>query len=220
MKKIRILLLTTILVCCLTSCQKQTDLTKYISEYRKNIFYGENENYKITATLTERETPYCNDGLCGNISPIFEVCVSTQLRENGQILSFDIKGVNYSGELSFDNLKQCYKYSQTFTESLPANIDFKIISQNFESVVSSKAVLPDNAISTDKILSIAMENYPDKVNALLSNGVFQGEIQIRLIYEDENCYYYVGIVDKNKEINALLINAISGKVIATKTITN
>ena len=46
------------------------------------------------------------------------------------------------------------------------------------------------------------------------NG-FAGEIYLRLIYEDAP-YYYVGIIDRNGGILALLVHSESGKILARR----
>jgi uncharacterized membrane protein YkoI len=44
---------------------------------------------------------------------------------------------------------------------------------------------------------------------------FKGEIYFRLIYEG-NPYYYIGIINRNGEITAFLINAKTGKTLARR----
>ena len=44
---------------------------------------------------------------------------------------------------------------------------------------------------------------------------FTGEIYLRLIYE-ETAYYYVGIIDRNGNIYAFLVNAQTGKILAKR----
>ena len=45
---------------------------------------------------------------------------------------------------------------------------------------------------------------------------FKGEIYLRLLYE-EAPYYYVGIINRNGDIYAFLINATTGKVLAKRS---
>ena len=46
---------------------------------------------------------------------------------------------------------------------------------------------------------------------------FSGEIYLRLIYEDSP-YYYVGVINRNSEVNAFLLNAETGKILAKRKI--
>ena len=66
----------------------------------------------------------------------------------------------------------------------------------------------------------ALSNLVAEENALFSSLTdkygFAGEIYIRLIYEDSP-YYYVGVIDRNENIRAFLINAKTGKILAKRT---
>ena len=54
-----------------------------------------------------------------------------------------------------------------------------------------------------------------QIESMTDKYGFTGEIYIRLIYEDAP-YYYVGIIDRNGTINAFLLNATSGKILAKR----
>ena len=59
------------------------------------------------------------------------------------------------------------------------------------------------------------EHNPDLFASLTENKIFKGEIYVRLLY-DEGCYYYVGVCDREKNINAFLVDGVRGKIIANK----
>ena len=39
---------------------------------------------------------------------------------------------------------------------------------------------------------------------------------VRLLYEADDCFYYVGLIDRNGKIYSMLADAESGEIIATR----
>ena len=67
----------------------------------------------------------------------------------------------------------------------------------------------------EQALSCVVEHDRELFDSMTANGLFDGEIFIRLLY-DEGCYYYVGVCNKQKNIKAYLLDGERGKIIATK----
>lgn len=80
MKKI---LITGLLSLCLfalvpaAGCSRTPDLTKYVSEYRSDIFYGSSGDYSVFASCSQKEYPYQADGNAADMSDVFELALST-----------------------------------------------------------------------------------------------------------------------------------------------
>ena len=56
----------------------------------------------------------------------------------------------------------------------------------------------------------------DRFAALTSGGSFAGELYVRLLYDNERCFYYVGLTDRNGNTYAMLTDAETGEIIATR----
>ena len=85
--------------------------------------------------------------------------------------------------------------------------------------VTLTSILPKNTISYQKALDCLydeqkelIEFYQDK------NGSFNAEINVRILVKNDKPYYYVGIASGNEKLKALLIDGISGKVLAIREI--
>ena len=72
-------------------------------------------------------------------------------------------------------------------------------------------------LDCDGAAKCIIEHEADTFASMTENGVFKGEIFVRLLY-DEGCYYYVGICDREKKIEAFLVDGEKGKIIAHKQI--
>ena len=72
-------------------------------------------------------------------------------------------------------------------------------------------------VSCDEAVLCVAENKRELFESMTSNGLFDGEIYVRLLY-DEGCYYYVGIINKAEHISAFLIDGEHGKIVASKEI--
>ena len=70
-------------------------------------------------------------------------------------------------------------------------------------------------MSAEEALEIAISHEEATVSSLTKDGVFQGELRVRLLRRDVN-YYYVGIVAPNGKTVSLLIGAESGEVLARR----
>ena len=77
------------------------------------------------------------------------------------------------------------------------------------------SVVTDGLISCEQALECVKEHAGTLFDELTENGIFNGEIFIRLLY-DEKCYYYVGICDREGMINAFLVDGQSGRIIAER----
>ena len=197
MKKI---LFSGILILCLfalipaAGCSRTPDLTKYVSEYRSDIFYGSSGDCSVFASCSKKEYPYQADGNAAEMSDMFEIAFSTPDNTKTYLIKFTLGEKNYEGELSFDSVKMVHTWSQ----SIPAPQEKEI-------------VLP----LSDLLKKVSSEE-SEQFTELSDGNVFCAEIYVRLLYENNECYYYIGLTDRSGNTFAMLADAETGEILATK----
>ena len=95
--------------------------------------------------------------------------------------------------------------------SLPIALTFD--SQEFE--VTAPSVLTDDMIPLQQLIERVFESDRELLKRLTAEKNFDGELYVRILYEDAP-YFYVGVVDKSGNITAFLLEAKTGKVLAKR----
>ena len=199
------------------ACQKQVDFFTYVSELRDNIFLAQQGEFSLQIYSMEKEYPYETDGIKMQTSRLTEIRFFAPSGDKDCHISFQLNGQQQGGDMSYDNVKAQYYYScpldvSKFTE-ISCCVDYGKTTLEFlaKSVKTQTTITPKNA------LQIVQEEETELFKGMTDKYGFSGEIYLRLIYE-ENPYYYVGIIDRNGKVNAFLLNAESGKILAKRQI--
>lgn len=197
------------------ACRKEVVYFDYVSELRSNIFLAEADGFFLRIYAVEKENPYVTDGIPRETSTRTEVYLTAPEGLESCNISFSVNGNEYGGEMSFDNVKTQYYYSCTLDVSeltaLPCRIEYgkTQLELNALSVRTEKTLSPETALKT-------LQTEENELFASLTDKYgFAGEIYLRLIYEDSP-YYYIGVIDREGNINAFLLNAETGKILARR----
>ena len=105
-----------VLPAALGACSANADLTRFVSEYRSEIYEGTEGEYSIFANYTEREYPYLADGYPADMTKIFEIVLTAPDNTKTYSVSFSYGDISRQAELSFDSVMMVH----TWSESLPA----------------------------------------------------------------------------------------------------
>lgn len=198
-----------------TACKKELDYFEYVSELRSNIFLAETDGFSLRIYAVTKETPYVSDGIPQETATRVEAYLVAPEGDETCKLAFTVGGKEYGGEMSYDNVKAEYSYSQTLDISeeteLPCRIEYG--SQTLE--LSAVSVRTADTLTPQNVLKNLKTEESELFTSLTDKYGFAGEIYLRLIYEDSP-YYYVGIIDRNGTVNAFLINAKTGKILAKR----
>ena len=223
MKKI---LFTGLLSLCLfalipaAGCSRTPDLTKYVSEYRSDIFYGSSGDCSVFASCSQKEYPYQADGNAADMSDVFELPLSTPDNTKTYIVQFTLGEKNYEGELSFDSVKMVHTWSQSIPAPQEKEIVFTFTDTESDDAsafsIQTESVKSDTTLSLSDLLKKVSAEEPDPFNELSDGNVFCAEIYVRLLYENNECYYYIGLTDRDGNTFAMLADAETGEVLATK----
>ena len=198
-----------------TACNQKVDYFSYVSELRSDIFLAEADGFSLRIYAVTKENPYVMDGIPKERSSRVEAYLVAPEGDKTCNFIFNCDGQSYGGEMSFDNVKTEYYYACTLDISsvseLPCRIEYgdKVLELKAVSVKTSDTLPPQN------VLKNLETEEAELFSSLTDKYGFAGEIYLRLIYEDAP-YYYVGIIDRNGNIHAFLINAKTGKVLAKR----
>lgn len=197
-----------------SGCNTGVNYLNYVSEKRTDIYLYSNDGLEIKIYLSEKETPYSADGIKGEMTPLTEIFVS--LPENPD--SVDIEVCSAGGEMNYRAVENCYYLSLSGGDISGESTDVTLTYGGESKTYTAVNVLYDGVISCDDAVQCVIEYDGELFESLTENNIFCGEIYVRLLYDD-GCYYYVGVCDRNKKINAYLIDGERGKIITTKQFT-
>lgn len=221
----KIILFGTLLFCIftflpMTGCSKSPDLTDYVSEYRSDLFSGTNGEYSVFATCSKREYPYAADGNVGDISDLFEVALTVPDNTKTYSIAFQMDGKTFSAEMAFDSVQLVHTWSQSIPATKQTTLEFEIScseEENFQPIlVTAESVKDETTLPLAELLKKISAAEADRLAALTSGSMFCGELYVRLLCEDGDSFYYVGLIDRSGSIYAMLVDAQNGDIIATK----
>ncbi len=224
MKKICVLtlLLPVLLLISLifVGCSSSNSLLQYVSEYRSDIFMATEGKYSIFANYYERENPYKADGHIGKKEKSLEVALATEDNTKNYAVTFMYNGVKQQNILYYDSLQMIHSFVFHLDSPKDNTISFQIFEgkqmNNAILTLHAKSVKNNNVLSLNAILSILAKNEKTLIDSLMQNKQFLGEIHIRLLFEENYCYYYVSVVDRKGKATSLLVDGELGEILAKR----
>ena len=199
----------------LSSCHTATDYFSYVSELRDNVFIGENDILRLRAYALEKESPYLTDGIPCEKNTKAEIYVSAPSSEKVCEISFTVNNENIRGEMSYDNVKGEYFFAYPISISTLTSIVFTISYGDETFSITANSVKTAQTLSPQAILQSVVNSEKELFSNMTDKYGFTGEIYMRFIYEDAP-FYYVGIIQRNGNVTAFLLNANTGKILAKR----
>lgn len=195
----------------LCGCQKSVDYCSYISEKRTDIYLYSNDGLEIKIYLSEKENPYNADGIKGEMTTLTEVFV--KFPKNPEEVNITVGGTE--NEMSYRAVENEYYLSLSSCGISGESATVTLSCDGQSNSYTAMNVKYDGVMTCENAVKCVMEHNPDLFTSLTENRIFKGEIYVRLLY-DEGCYYYVGVCDRDKNIDAYLVDGVRGKIIANK----
>ncbi len=195
----------------LPACKKSVDLNSYVSENRRQVYMCKEDGYELKVFCTDRETPYCADGVKGNIATITEVYYKC----NGSPTSVVVEVNGFNGEMNYMSVTNSFYLSFTGDIKSEESLAVKLSVDGKENTIAVKNVFEKGTIDWQQALKCVAEYDGERFERLTERNSFKGEIGIRLIYDD-GCYYYVSVCDREKQLKAYLVDGKSGRIITER----
>ena len=216
-----ILCLTAVFLSCsiFCGCTTKNTLVQYVSELRSDLFFGQSQNYSLKAGYGFKETPYHNDG---NVKQKeYSLTFRLEDKETDQLLyslSMTVNSNVYSAEFKINPVTHALTAEIKIDDFNLKSFDVEISVGSNKETVTMHSILPENTISYEKALDCLQEKQSKLLASYYDqNGVFNAEIHIRVLVKDQKPYWYVGLA-KNKNLKALLIDGVSGEVLAIREV--
>lgn len=201
--------------CLLSACSKQIEYFDYVSELRHDIFLAETDSLSLRIYGVKKESPYLSDGIPDEVSSRTEIYLAAPSGNQTYSVSFSIDGEPHGGEMSYDNVKGEYYYFCSLDISGQTEIACVLTCADEQQELTAKSVKDENTMTAQSALQTLITAEQELFDSLTDKYGFAGEIYVRLLYE-ENAYYYIGVIDRNGNTTAYLLNASSGKLLAKR----
>ncbi len=226
MKKSLCLLLFVIFAAvALGGCTQESfpQFSENVSERRVAFFTGENENFRMEASVGERENPFITDGATGKVECYFILTLCPN----------EVNDVTYAYEVTLSD----ETFSGTFTralfgnkqtadlkicpKTLPETLDVRISDGESDVTLTLNNRVTAEMIDWKKALEIATKELKTSIDAMCVEGKLQAEVYVKLIEDsvqsEPAMYWYVAFVDAQKKIAAVLIHPTSGEIVAKRS---
>ncbi len=216
MKKIT-LVLSILSVFFVVGCAKQDKHEDYISQLRYDILYSDSENYEIYAFKELRETPLSDDGKKGEMQNLltFKIVFKTDIvLRSSPVITFSLNEITYRKEFEYKPLSNFVICSFFVPEQPDKKLETEICFDSDTKHYTLLSVINKKTLSHKEILS-ALKSAGDKDADEFFSEKTNFEIRIRLISSDGYNCYYVGLIDKTKNVNFLL-DGETGEILAKK----
>lgn len=200
----------------LGGCAQSPDYARYVSDYRSEIYRGENEELSLTAFFGEREYPYAADGVCAEKAPFAEIYMTAPDNTKDYEVYFTVNGKEYGGDMSYDSVYARFFYSESVEAVSLPSLSFTVVCDGEETVVEAASVKAGNEMTMPAIIDRLVAQRTDLFENLTSGGTFNGELYVRLVY-NEKCYWFVGVVSAEEWSDYFLLDAVTGNIMAERT---
>lgn len=217
MKKIFVVLLI-ICVLCFIGCGERAD--DRVS-YRQTCYsVGREDCFSVTLISGLRESPYIADGERGEM---LEFCIVTLKPEDSTYndtygYKIELKDETLTGTLKKD------AFGTTLSCDLGRDIGelitaITIVKEDGEVVIGLENMMGNAVISGDDALEIAKAQFSEKIAQEESEGVYR-EIYVKFVSDttgkESTYYWYVALVGNGGDYCAVLIDIVSGDIIAKR----
>ncbi len=224
MKKFRFIILLLSLLTLISAfsfgCAKPFSLSDYVSELRSNIFLGSSSDYSVKAFYGFREVNPVQDGKVGEKQNLLTFRLLDKETDGATYtVKFSLDEKDYSSAFSADPVAGFLTAQFEIDDFALTEFNVKITCGSDEQTVTLNSIVPLNTLDYETALDKLYQTHKTLVDTFIdSEGNFTAEIYMRLIVKEDKPYYYVGFAKANERLKALLIDGLSGEVLAVREI--
>lgn len=218
MKKLLILSALCLSVSLLFACNGQPALMKNVSELVECVWQAESDDYVVKAQYGYCETPYVPDGTVGKLSYGLTLRLTPKTAElNAEYrATLTLGETPYEVVFTLDPVRHKLSAVVPTEERPPERFAVKITRAETEDNLELVSQLPEDMLSPAQALEALETNQGDLLNSYRANGVFDAEITLRAFVNKDHPYWYVGLVRGEHKVVALLIDGVTGEVLAIR----
>lgn len=204
----------------LFGCKNSPDFSKYVTELRQNIYYGETENYKVKCFYGFREAPFIIDGNKGDkVYGLTFRLLDKELISSSYTLNFKYKDFNFRTAFKLNEVSNALEAFIELKDFAENSFSIDVSSASFVENVTLSSIVDSKALDYKSALNKLYSSSPSLINNYCNdNGEFLGEIHMRIIVKDNLSYWYIGLVNEQGDLKALLMNANTGEVLAIRNV--
>ncbi len=201
-------------------CKSEDPYLAYVSEARRDIFSGQSDNYDISAFLTEKEYPYLNDGIVGEKGVFLEFRLNNPLIDGvKRSIAFSVGDDSYSADFAVNEVTGVYGATAEIADFTGKSLSVSVICGEKNETVILTSEVPENALSFKDALKKLSEGNPELLALYKTpEGVFDGEIRLKILLKNGKPYWYAGLCNKKGKLKALLLDGITGETLAVREI--
>lgn len=214
--------LIVVMMCATLFCACDTDLTKtyisHIADIRTTFFEGQTENFIVTLTTGQRESPYVLDGIANPLMDfgILTIYPKSTVQNSSFTYCIEIAGEAKEGE--FEKSPYDSSFAADIERQVPENAEIFVYIKDGATVEISKleCVSCRFAIDSNKAVKIAIESEKQSLTEFLQNSNY--EIYVKVVADNsgeigEKFWYVMFLREDGKEY-AFIIDPNSCAVLA------
>ena len=209
-----IIAVSSVFVSLFSGCKKNEPTAPDVSQIRYDVFYAEDDRYKISVFAEKREDPFIADGNPAPLSPFVSVKVTPKADENlenaDMIAEIKTNEKTYAAAFDFkpvSTARECRLYPEK-----PLSGGFALtLTINGEKFVYEPKSLKNKAIITYSAAIFDVKKYAKgRLDRYFSEDT--GEIRVKLVENDGFNYWLVEFIDETATVS-FLVDARTGEVI-------
>lgn len=218
MRRFMVLFLVFPFIFIFSGCKEQNPYVKYISDLQQDIYAGKVGDANLTATYGFREYPFLNDGTVGERVYGYVFKLDAIPDDIHRSIEFESDGKTYAANFELDKITSEYKAKIEIEKYFEQSFTVDFICGSEKTSVTLNSILPENCLDCEQALTVLEKEQNALLNAYTADGAFRAELYMRVFIRNDVPYWYVGIASGNDKLKALLIDGVSGKLIAVRDI--
>ena len=209
--------------CSSCSVSWQTEVKGSISEIREFVLAGNADGIYSDIMCGYREVEYVVDGYSNDLIPFGVLTI--RFDEDvvgvgeGVFFSLFVGTIKYNGECEKNPFDGSYAFDIKTIIDKSQNVLLEVKVGNNVFSMKLNSAMSDWVVNCDRAFDIFMDKYSKELKGLIHDGVFMGEVYIKIVgdYNDGYCeyLYYVNCVGRMGESVAIMISPKTGNILAT-----
>lgn len=213
-KRTLLILATAALLPALTACAPY-DYSDRLSEVRSDLFIAQTEEFTLTLACIEREYPYADDGVPCPMTKTVQATLSPVTAPAGDVEIYIGEGeARWGGEASFRTTYGDYTLSEGVDAFPAGTVTVSVVYGETTHSLAATSVKNEDTLTPSEALAAGVEAERETLERMEENGVFCGELCVRLLRRDKNYYYFA--VTNGQERVSLLLDGETGAVLARR----